>query len=591
DHGRIWRIRRGTAQPNPVRPQLSRMRSTGLAKHLTEENGWWRDTAQRLLVERNDSAAVQPLHKMAMESPNPRSRLAALWTLEGLGALDIQLLLHALRDEHPRVRENAVRLCEPFLSGKSSPVGKPDQIAALIRTLSALVDDPDPRVRFQLALSLGELNSPERVVTLAQLAPQVVGDKWLSMALLSSVGDHPLPLLIRLLHDNPGWLDAGNDDQAQLLDRLAGIIGAAADEGEMNEVMSILTPTASNPPSPARLSLLAGLADGLAKSNRSLSELTHQSHVYSSQWVQPVNVVIQYAIETADSDRAPLRRRLTAIRVLAGIEPTKAGPVLSNLMLPKHPVEVQMAATRALTEFNDAELAKAIFTNWSQYTRKTRGQLLTSALRSSAFTLAMLDALEEDRIATVEITPYTRTTLMKTQSAEIKRRAERLLQSASSPDRNRVIQEFIPALKLAGDRRHGAALFASTCFVCHTIQSHGSQVGPDLSGAGSHPKDTLLIDILDPNRQVSPDYLSYAIVMNNGETVTGMIQSETSVSVTVRRPSEPDQTIPRSQIKELRAEGRSLMPDGLEQGLTLQDVADVLEFLSQPDATLLPNQN
>ena len=115
----------------------------------------------------------------------------------------------------------------------------------------------------------------------------------------------------------------------------------------------------------------------------------------------------------------------------------------------------------------------------------------------------------------------------------------------------------------------------------------GRRVGPDLSGIASRPEDALLVDILDPSRQVSPDFINYTLTTTDGKLVTGFIASETAASVTLRRAAEPDDTVLRSQIKEIRAEGKSLMPEGLEQGITAQDLADLLSFLRKPEGRLL----
>jgi putative heme-binding domain-containing protein len=113
-------------------------------------------------------------------------------------------------------------------------------------------------------------------------------------------------------------------------------------------------------------------------------------------------------------------------------------------------------------------------------------------------------------------------------------------------------------------------------------------VGPDLSGIASRPREAVLADVLDPSRQVSPDFINYTLTTIDGKQSGGFIASETAASLTLRRAGEPDETVLRRQIKELRAEGKSLMPEGLEQGLTLQDMADLLSFLQKPEGRLLP---
>ena len=126
--------------------------------------------------------------------------------------------------------------------------------------------------------------------------------------------------------------------------------------------------------------------------------------------------------------------------------------------------------------------------------------------------------------------------------------------------------------------------------ICHAMQGEGARIGPDLSGIATHSRETLLVDILDPSRQVLPDFVSYTVVTTDDETLTGLIMGESVARVTVRRPNVPDATIQRSQIKELKADGKSLMPDGLEAGMTVPDMADLLSFLRQPEAALLPKE-
>lgn len=148
---------------------------------------------------------------------------------------------------------------------------------------------------------------------------------------------------------------------------------------------------------------------------------------------------------------------------------------------------------------------------------------------------------------------------------------------SANPDREGVVKKFEPALKLDGDRRKGADLFAARCATCHA-----TSVAPQLAGMSVRPKEALLVDVLDPSRAVAPDFAAYTIVLTDGEALSGLVVVENENSVTLRRPNEPDAVIPRARIRELKAEGKSLMPDGLEEGLRPQDLADLLAYLVQP---------
>ncbi len=92
---------------------------------------------------------------------------------------------------------------------------------------------------------------------------------------------------------------------------------------------------------------------------------------------------------------------------------------------------------------------------------------------------------------------------------------------------------------------------------------------------------------MDPSRQVSPDFLAYTLITGDGQVLSGLLAGETAGSVTLRRAEGSDEIVPRSNIELLKAAGKSLMPDGFEQKLSVPDVADMLDFLSHPDACVL----
>jgi putative heme-binding domain-containing protein len=115
----------------------------------------------------------------------------------------------------------------------------------------------------------------------------------------------------------------------------------------------------------------------------------------------------------------------------------------------------------------------------------------------------------------------------------------------------------------------------------------GHSVGPDLSSIAARPKASLLVDVLDPSRQVPPEFLTYSVVTKSGRAFGGLIASEATGTITLRRNDAAEDTIARDEIEELRASGKSLMPDGMEQKLDQQAMADLFEFLYRPDVVLL----
>ncbi len=149
-------------------------------------------------------------------------------------------------------------------------------------------------------------------------------------------------------------------------------------------------------------------------------------------------------------------------------------------------------------------------------------------------------------------------------------------------DRSQVVESFRPALRLQGDPRRGAGLVRQSCLACHVLHDQGQRVGPDLGGVSGKDPETLLVDILDPSRVVAPDHVAHQLTLKDGRSWTGLVSSETSTRITLRFPGSQDVSVAKSDVAEFQSTGRSLMPDGLESGWTLDDMAGLLAFLRSP---------
>ncbi|HMC67398.1 MAG TPA: c-type cytochrome, partial [Gemmataceae bacterium] len=341
-------------------------------------------------------------------------------------------------------------------------------------------------------------------------------------------------------------------------------------------------------PQAGRLAILAGLAEGLARTERPLRAFLAEPPASLKDRVPALEPLLQSARQLATAEREESSRRVLAIQLLTRAKPETARQFLPDLLQPRQPQPVQFAAARGIGEVADKTLAGSILDHWGTYTTSTRRELQTALLQSPALALALLDAVEQEKIAAAELDPATQAALQRIPDTALRTRAAKLLSKAISADRQAVVRKYESALTLAGDGGRGAALFAKNCLICHQMQGQGHAVGPDLSGVGSQPKEALLNDILDPSREVSGDYLNYVLVTKRGQVLTGLLASETANSVRLRRAEGAEDTVLRSEIEDLRLTGKSLMPEGLEQTLSVRDVADILEFLQHPSALPSP---
>ena len=176
-HGRIWRIRHADFTPARQRPQMLNESTSELLRHFENPNGWWRDTAQKLIILREDrESVVGMLEGMARFAQNPLVRLHSLWTLEGIGTLTPEFVTEFFTDRDARLRRTALQIYERWLPENDSALGK----------VAPLAKDSDPRVAEQLIHSLGQIVGTERETNapdlIAEAARKHAADKGVMLA-------------------------------------------------------------------------------------------------------------------------------------------------------------------------------------------------------------------------------------------------------------------------------------------------------------------------------------------------------------------------------------------------------------------------
>ncbi len=184
DGGRIYRVVPEKTKTGAL-PKLADKQPATLVKYLSHPNGWWRDTAQRMLVESGDATVAPALKKLAASANDPAVRLQALWTLQGLDQIDEPTVSAALADPHPKVRAAAVRLSEPFLT----------EPAKLTPRIFKLTGDAAPVVKLQLAFTLGEIKSPQADAGLAGILQTSVDNPIIRDAVVTSLQNRELEFL------------------------------------------------------------------------------------------------------------------------------------------------------------------------------------------------------------------------------------------------------------------------------------------------------------------------------------------------------------------------------------------------------------
>ena len=149
--------------------------------------------------------------------------------------------------------------------------------------------------------------------------------------------------------------------------------------------------------------------------------------------------------------------------------------------------------------------------------------------------------------------------------------------------RDELIEQYREALTMEGDANRGSEVFRRVCANCHRVGEVGHEVGPSLASFRNRGPEALLLNVLDPNREINPQFLAYGAETTDGRQVVGMIGGETASSVTLKMAEGKVETLRRAELETLSSTGVSLMPEGLEKDVDVQAMADLLAFLLQGD--------
>ena len=559
DQGRIYRITPSNFPP-PKAPELREAKTPTLVAALASPDGWHRDTAARLLYERQDRSAVPLLSNMVMRARAPLGRLHALHALAGLGALAEPLLVQALGDSDPVVREHGIRLCEQTMS--SGAVS--DTLWYHLKTLSA---DPDLRVRYQLALTVGQIRRPDRVLVLGQVLARDAANPWVQGAVLSSAGPSAPELFVRLLN-TPGFRTSAPG--LEFLQKLATMVGV---KGAMGEVTPVLSTSIRPDLEPlTSYNCLNALGEGLHRTRSSLA-LVDQQGTLQNMYVGALNIATDPAYVE------PLRVQAIRLVSFSSYSYTDVSDWLWLICNPPPVPAVQSAAITTLGSFPEPEVFQGFLRAWPALSPDLRNQGITAILSRGMRVGPFLDALERGVISKADLSSTQMNFLRTYHDAGLAARAVRLL-GPVPVYRPEVVERYRGALKLPGAAERGQLIFMARCAACHRMGSVGQALGPDLASARVLGKGYLLQEILEPNSHLRREYAPSVLQSKEDENVLGIESDPRLESVTMNQPGGVRAVWPRLNIALIQRQPWSLMPTGLEQGMTGQDMADLLQFLT-----------
>ncbi|MGY8654744.1 MAG: PVC-type heme-binding CxxCH protein [Verrucomicrobiia bacterium] len=584
DRGRIYRIvPDGFKQPKA--PNLKKASTKELVATLAHSNGWQRDTAARLLFERQATEAKAALTKSAKESSSAVGRAHSLHTLHGLKQLDFETVTSRLDDSDPMVVAHAIKLTEEFATKGQFPSAE---------KIQSLAGHPDKFTRYQLALTLGTAPYPGRDNALASLAQTDGDDKWIRAAIMNAAGRNPLALFNAIG-------DSSHAATVRFREQLAESIGRQKQKDAVKAVVDSALATSDKI---SAYRYIRAVCDGLRRSGSSLHKLSLQQAItgFVNEAALQYAESLKPALQATDKPLPVSPHRLAAIRLLAipefmpvkdpsdDFEQAHRLPLFNALRLqtilvkdskPGLPDAEAIELIRAIADLG----AWGLLANYvPAATSATRNETVQAMLTHRTGAMLLLKMMEAGKLRASVLSATQIAKLRSHRDAGIKKLASQILGPPPSKNRQSVVDSFLPAMRLKGDAAKGRLVYQKLCVSCHKIGAEGHALGPDLVTMKSMGREKILVNILDPNREVAPQYFGYSIDVKDGESYSGLIASENDNTVTLKAAFGAMTPVSRSDISAMKSTGMSIMPEGLEAGLPHQDMADLIEFIVTADA-------
>jgi putative membrane-bound dehydrogenase-like protein len=575
-YGRLYRI---------VKEQRAVKAAAGatvaeLCRDLESPETWWRGTAHRLLLERADPAAAPLLEKLASEAALAASRARAIWTLHALQRLTPAVVTAALRDRDPGVREQGVVLTGILL--ESNP--------GLLAPLLAMANDADARVRFSAALVLGSVVDPKVVAALAAIGVRDGEDRWTRAAVLSGIGtrmEEFFTALSRSRATNAAGFPAVMED-------LSRVFGAGASPETCRRFLAQMMAEDRELAwcLPAILSLSEGTRGRSDFGNKKgLSPLATLFGGDAPVAGAPsLEDLFRRAAALAGNEQAPNKQRISAVSLLGYADFGRVGSLLGDLLDTRQAPALQLQAVRALERLGDPRGGELLVApkNWSRYTPQVRAAVVSSMTSKPVFVGVLFAAIERGTMKATDIPSLRRTQLLKHSDAKVRAGAEKILQKLEGGDRMQVYTAHRELMKNPADAVRGAEPFVRVCSACHTYNGVGGRVGPDLSGVRNQSAEALLLHVLVPNHEITPGYEAVSVTTRDGRALSGWLASESENSLTLRTAFDTEEIVARANIAEFAASGLSLMPEGLEQAMTREELANLIAYLRLNPAQAKP---
>lgn len=587
DSGRIYRLRADEGHSGRARAasfNLANASTEKLVQTLAHSDKWFRQTALRLIADRQDQSVVPKLHQMLANRSDAVSR-EAFWALNLLGQLDDDLALETLQHKNWSIRSWTVRLL-----GDRRDISQP--IATALAGLAKR--ETNVEVRAQLACSARRLSSESAIPIVRELVQHDADadDPFIPQLLwwtLETLTTEDRESVIALFEAEEFWKTRlVNESLVQKMSR------RLATSGTRTELLALARLFEIAPADDARAKLMSGVEQAFQGRNLSgiptelAAALTKAGGGSLALRVRQGDApAINEALKLLASDEQTASTRIELARVFGEVDVPEAIPVLLRWLGNESDdqVELQSAALTALQNYSDPQIATEVLNTYNSMPPSVQAvaQTLLASRKSSA--KKTLQAVDQGRIAKESIALGVVRRMMIHSDDEVSRLIGKHWPAVNDSSNKLIQHQLAHAIEAVatGDSNsyRGRQLYQKSCAKCHLLFGNGGRIGPDLTSMKRDDTSRMLLNIVNPSVEVREGFEQYLVLTDEGRAASGFLVDQDSNVVVLRGTDGQNTTIRRDEIVEMVRQQKSMMPEGLLNDFSDQQIRDLMAYLRQ----------
>jgi putative membrane-bound dehydrogenase-like protein len=600
-NGRIYKV--VYDKTLPFHEDLAKLSDAELVQRQLHKNDWHVRHARRILQERAAQDKLAPetntqLLKILDTHPDVTRKLRALWALHGIGGLTESQRLELLGHPEETIRGWAIQLSlddrhpSPAFLDKLAEMAVHDPSAWVRRYLASALQRLPVKDRWRIAEGLighsdaDDLNLP--LLTWYGIEPLVSANPEKAVSL---IGEAKISLVREYLARRVTLLEADAAQSKAPAGGLRLLMGLLERKSDPAIQLDVLTGIETALAGQRRLPMPDGWSAQAAKLTQSPSSGVREKTLLLSLIFGDPGA--QAAMRRIVQDpKAPLSSRQKFVEALAYSKNPQIASLLQELIAD---AALRGLALRMLAGFADEKTPKAILGHYASLTEEEKSDAIHTLASRPTYARALLEAVEKGQVPRRDISAFNVRQMMALQQKDISDRLAKIwgsLRPASKEKAERMAQYkalLTPAYIRTASLSQGRQVFARNCASCHRLFDQGGAIGPELTGSQRANLDYVLENLLDPSAIVPFDYRVTILETKDGRYLTGIIKQENDLTVTVQTQNDAVM-IPKNKIESRNLSPLSLMPDGLLDKMSHEEIRDLVAYLASPAQVPLPKE-